>query len=194
MRRIAAVAAMTAMLGAVGLVASPASAQVGYPPGPCVDVSSSQSIGSFAVGTTFSFNITPTCAFTAGTSVAVSVNGVNTGVKTAGPGGIPISITILSPTQLSVDDPVLVPAVCGINSIVATGASAAAGGQVVTHTVLFEVVCPPAVVVAQPPTRVAFTGANILRWGAIALGMIGIGALFVSSSRKRRQRTPELVG
>ncbi len=195
MRRIAAVAAVTAMLGAVGFVASPAAAQTGYPPGPCIDVSSSQNVGVVA-GSTLNFNITPTCVFAVGSNVSVVVNNINTVVKPATDGGtVPISITILSSTQLSVEG-VLVPAICGINKIVATGPSGSAG-KVVTHTVLFELVCPPGfekkLEEKGKETKVAFTGANVLRWSAIALGCVGVGALVVSSSRKRRQRTPELV-
>lgn len=193
MRRISAVAALAAMAASLVLVAGPANAQVGYPPGPCAVLTSTQSLGAFAVGTTFSLDLTPLCVFGPGETVTVSVNGQVVGVKPAGLGGsVPIEVTILSNTQLSIDDPVLVPAVCGTNTIVATGRSDVANA-VVTHTATFEVVCAPSVVATPRPGFVAFTGANVLRWSAISLVLIGIGSAFVLSSRKRKVRTPEPV-
>ena len=34
--------------------------------------------------------------------------------------------------------------------------------------------------------RVAFTGANVLRWGLAALALIGVGVLLVLGARRRR--------
>ncbi len=210
MKRVASVAAVLAMVATavgVGLV-SPVAAQTGtgqggagqggagqgqtgYPPGQCTVINSVQNLGSFQVGGSFNQTVTPICAF-GPVSVSVTVNNVEIGSRPAAGGGVPIIINILSATQLSVGG-VNVPAVCGVNTIVLTGHSDAAGGQV-THTVTFEVICPPAAAVAQPRPRVAFTGGNILRWSAIALVLVGLGALFVTSARRRRDRTNELVG
>ena len=56
-----------------------------------------------------------------------------------------------------------------------------------TVTGHFTVVCPGAAAAAPAATgRVAFTGANILRWSMAAAALIAIGILFMLGSRRRR--------
>ncbi|HWI03871.1 MAG TPA: hypothetical protein VNT52_08615, partial [Acidimicrobiales bacterium] len=61
--------------------------------------------------------------------------------KTVNPDGtVTLTITVLSPTQLSVNP--IVPAVCGLNTITVTAPSSVANGQSVTQTVTFNLICP----------------------------------------------------
>ena len=61
------------------------------------------------------------------------------------------------------------------------------GNTVTGH---FTVVCPGAAVgpSAAGTGRVAFTGANIMRWGMAAAALIAVGILLVMGSRRRRVR------
>jgi hypothetical protein len=73
------------------------------------------------------------------------VNGTPVGTKVADANGfVRVTITVLSTLQLSVDDPVIVPAICGQNTVTATGFSNVANGNV-THTATFTLNCGPAV-------------------------------------------------
>ena len=189
MGRRSAVAAMVALVGSFLMVGS-ASAQTGYPPGPCTVTASVASLGNFNVGQTFTATLIPTCAWTSGTNVTVTVNGVAVGTKVAkADGTVTITVRITSATSMEVDDPVSVPTVCGQNTIVAGGASKVANANVV-HTTTFGVVCPAA---TTTTTRIALTGANILRMVGVAGLAVLIGTLIVSGVRKRRRRVPELV-
>jgi len=137
------VAAFASVAVVMWLVVPSASAQTGYPPGSCTPLNGSQFAGNASVGQTFTVRATPTCVFTAGAAVAVVVNGVSVpGKVAAADGSVSVTVTVVSTTQLSIDDPVLTPAFCGLNTITATGPSAVAGGQSVTQTVTFNVVCP----------------------------------------------------
>ena len=190
MGRRSAVAALVVLIGGMTVLAGSAASQTGYPPGPCAATISAANIGNFNVGQTFTVTVTPTCAFTAGTPVTVTVNGVVIGTKVASIAGtVPVTVRIVSATVMEIDDPVQVPTICGLNAITAQGASSVAQATV-THTVNFGVTCP------APATRtggIAFTGANILRMAGIAVVAIMVGSLLVTSVRKRRQRVPELV-
>jgi hypothetical protein len=178
---------LTIIGGALALAAPAASAQTGYPPGNCTTLTGSQNAGTVDVGQTFTIPVSPTCVFTPGAAVNVTVNGVNIPGKVANASGVvAVTITVVSATQLSVDDPVSVPSQCGGNTVVATGPSAAAGGSTVTQSAGFRVRCPAATANATKGT-VAFTGANIAKWSAGALVLIagGFGLLFLSRRRKR---------
>ena len=191
MRRQAlrAVTALAVLLGGIGTVLAPAAgAQTGYPPGPCTATIGSQDAGAHAVGTSFTVVLSPTCAFSAGALVNIVVNGQAIGTKAASANGtVTVNVTVASATQLVINDPVTVAGQCGTNTIVATGPSAAAGGATVTQTATFTVLCPTGVAVPTPVARgrVAFTGANVLRWGAVALVLLAVGALLVVADRRR---------
>ena len=136
-------AAFASVAVVMWLVVPSASAQTGYPPGSCTPLNGSQFAGNASVGQTFTVRATPTCVFTAGALVTVVVNGVSVpGKVAAADGSVSVTVTVVSPTQLSTDDPVLTPAFCGLNTITAAGPSAVAGGQTVTQTVTFNVICP----------------------------------------------------
>ena len=107
-------------------------------PTPCIG---SQSAGTHMVGETFIIVFTPACGFASPPPVIKTVNGVVVGSQPATNGTASVTITVVSPTTLSVDDPVLVPAVCGVNTATATGVSAT--GQPVTQTATFTVDCGP---------------------------------------------------
>ncbi|MCA1684204.1 MAG: hypothetical protein LC708_03660, partial [Actinobacteria bacterium] len=107
------------------------------PPPPCTG---SQFAGTHSVGETFTIVFTPPCAFVSPPPVTKKVNGVAVGSHPASNGTVSVTITVVDRNTLSVDDPVLVPAVCGTNTATATGASAT--GQPVTQTATFTVVCP----------------------------------------------------
>ena len=179
---------MVAIVGGLLAMAGPAAAQTTYPPGPCAATISAANIGNFNVGQTFTVTLTPTCAWTSGGAVTVTVNGTAVGTKTATAAGtVSVTIRIVSATLIEVDDPVQVANICGLNSIVAVGPSTVAQSTV-SHTVNFGSVCPA----ATKPGGIAFTGANILRMAAVAVAAIVLGSLLVTTVRKRR-RVPELV-
>ena len=182
-------AALAASLGGMLVVLVPAAgAQTGYPPGACTATVGSQDAGAHAIGSSFSVVLAPTCALSPGALVSIVVNGQAVGTKAAAANGtVTVNVTVASATQLIINDPVTVAGQCGTNTIVATGPSAAAGGATVTQTATFTVLCPTGVAVATPVSRgrVAFTGANVLRWGAVALVLLAVGALLVVADRRR---------
>jgi len=193
--------AMTALLGLLSgiviLLAPTAHAQTGYPPGACTVLAGTQSVGSITVGLRFIVQLTPTCVFTSGAAVTVVVNGVNIPSKTANASGfVLVDITAVSATQLSIDDPVLTPAVCGVNTVTARGPSTVAGGATVNQTANFTLNCVATTGATTgsttgPPTpvtgRLSLTGANMVRWGSAALALVVVGSLFVLADRRRHQ-------
>ena len=122
-------------------MAAPATAQTGYPPGPCDVLSGTQFAGNVTVGQTFTVTVAPTCLFTPGGTASVVVNGSPAFSKPVNADGtVTVTVTVLSTTQLSVNP--IVPAVCGLNTISVTAPSAVAGGQLVTQNVTFNLICP----------------------------------------------------
>jgi hypothetical protein len=80
-----------------------------------------------------------------------------------------LTITVLSPTQLSIN-PIL-PAVCGINTIAVTAPSSVAGGAPVTQTVTFNLVCP-----GQPVNiNICNAGNGGSGGGGLGIGGDGLG-------------------
>ncbi len=202
MRRTQAIAALVAMVSALlVLLAPPAPAQTaGYPPGPCTLISGTQNVGTVEIGQRFVLQLAPTCVFTAGAAVTVTVNGVNIPGKTAEASGVVlVDITVVSATQLSVDDPVLTPAICGVNTVTAQGPSPTAQGGISTQTANFTLNCPgvgttPTTAAPGGPAgpvrgRLSLTGANSPRYVAIALALMVAGSMFVVVTRRRREQT-----
>ena len=178
--------ALVALLGGtVFLLAPPASAQVGYPPGACTaTVGSSGDFGAFPVGSTATLTIRAVCTFDAGGTATVVVNGQPAGTKPIqADGTVVVTVTVLSTTELSVNP--VVRGQCGVNTVSVTGPSASAGTRV-TQTATFTVLCPGVKPAAQAVRgRVAFTGANLMRWGAVALALVALGASLVMLDRRR---------
>lgn len=182
--------AMAATVMSLGLVlgaSAPAPAQTngsGSTIGPCRPLENTIDLGSFNVGQTFTARLIPVCLFDLGASVSVAVNGQSVGTKVGDAGGgVSPKITIVSPTQLSIDDPVVVTGQCGRNTATATGPSKAAQANVAV-TGIFTVVCPAAAAVAKG--GIAFTGANVAKMAAMALALVIVGALLVRAFRRRR--------
>lgn len=150
-RRVGALSALLALAGAaLAVLAAPAEAQTGYPPPACTANASTQQLGSFNVGDTITVTLAPSCPFQPGTPVTVTVNGVTVGTKVANSSGfVVVRITVVSTSTLSVDDPVLVPVVCGQNVVTATGFSAVANASV-TQSAVFTVNCGPAATTPVP--------------------------------------------
>lgn len=196
MRRTQAMAVLVGLLGAVMLlVTPPATAQTGYPPGLCTAVVGSQNVGSVNIGQRFVLQVAPTCLFTPGTQLTVIVNGVDIPGKVAEPGGfVLVDVTVLSATELSIDDPVLTPAICGTNTVTARGASTSAQGGISTQTATFTLNCPASTGTgtgtARPATpvagRLSLTGANTMRFVAFALTLMVAGSLALVITRRRR--------
>lgn len=196
MRRkfLAALVAASAVAGATMFsLASPASAQTGSGIGTCTAVTGTQNVGNVNIGQRFLLQVAPTCVFTPGATVTVTINGVVLTKVANASGFVVVDVTVLSATQLSIDDPVLTPAVCGTNTVTASGPSTVALGGVSTQTALFTVVCPTTPVVVTPVTptqgRLSLTGANSLRFGAIALALMAVGSIAVVGTRRRRSTT-----
>jgi hypothetical protein len=205
MKRTQILAALAAVTATVFLLAPAASAQTGgYPPGDCSVLTGTVDVGTVNVGQTFVVQLAPQCVFTPGAAVTVTVNGVNIPGKVATSSGtVLVEVTVVSATQLSIDDPVLTPAFCGpnaVNTVTATGPSAAAGGRQVTQTATFRINCPGTTTggttgattgtttgPARPITgRLALTGSNLLRFLAIALALVAMGSAIVITARRRR--------
>lgn len=192
MRRTQAMAVLVGLVSGVLLlllVAPAASAQTGYPPGPCTPLTGTQDVGAVDIGQRFILQLAPTCVWTPGAPVAVTVNGVDIPGKVADARGfVLVDITVVSATQLSIDDPVLTPASCAANAVTGTGPSAVAGGATVTQTANFTLNCP-GVPTASPATpvrgRLSLTGANLLWTSAAAAALFAVGALLVVVSRRR---------
>ena len=192
MRRTQAMAVLVGLLSAVLFVVAPAaSAQTGYPPGPCTAVTGTQDVGTVNVGQRFVVQLAPTCLFTPGAAVTVTVNGVDIPGKVAEASGVVlVDVTVVSTTQLSIDDPVLTPAICGTNTITARGPSSTAQGGISNQTATFRLNCPAVPVVATPatpiPGRLSLTGANTARYLAIALALMVSGAMAMVVTQRRR--------
>ena len=192
MRRAGTLAALVAVAGALLVLAAPAaSAQTGYPPGVCTAITGTQDVGAVNVGQRFVLQLAPTCLFTPGAAITVTVNGVNIPGKVAETGGfVLVDITVVSTTQLSIDDPILVTAVCGTNTAVARGPSSTAAGGIATQTANFTVTCPTPLAsaqVAQPiQARLSLTGSNTVRLAALALTLVAAGLVAVFFTRRRR--------
>lgn len=185
-RRVPALTALMAMVGAsLLLLAPPVSAQT-YPPGPCtVLVGDSGNLASGGVGQTLTLTIRAVCVFTPGTTVNVTVNGQAAGTKPVNAdGSVTVTVNVLSTTELSINP--VVRGQCGTNSVSLNGPSSAAGTNV-TQNASFSVLCPAA---AATPVkgRVAFTGGNIFRWGAIALFLVAVGGGLVMAERRRSRK------
>ena len=193
MRRMQAMAVLVvAVVGGLLFLAAPAApAQTGYPPGLCTATTGTQNVGEVEIGQRFVVQLAPTCLFTPGAPVTVTVNGVDIPGKTAEPGGVVlVDVTVVSATQLSIDDPVLTPAFCGANAVTARGPSTTAQGGTSTQTATFTINCPPGIPgsgVANPVGgRLSLTGANSLRVGAAAVALVAAGAMLVVVTRRRR--------
>jgi hypothetical protein len=167
-------------------VAGPAQAQTTPTyQGQCNVTTGSVNAGSHNVGDSFRVTLAPTCVFTPGAAVTVTVNGQAVGTKTATANGtVSVAITVVSSTQVSIDDPVSVTAQCGSNSVVGSGPSSVANSNV-TQSASFTINCPASTATASKGT-VAFTGANIAKWSAGALVLVAAGFGLVLISRRRK--------
>ena len=188
MKRSRAMAMVLGVVAACLMVTPAASAQTGYPPGLCTTVSGEQNVGTVSIGQRFVLQIAPTCLFTPGAAVTVIVNGTEIPGKVATASGVVlVDITVVSATQLSIDDPILTPAICGTNTVTARGASATAQGGISTQTATFTLTCPARPAVATPvPGRLSLTGADTLRLVAVALALAVAGAGVLMVTRRRR--------
>lgn len=171
-----------AMIGVYGPVA-PASGQTGYGD-PCNPPTSTQNLGSLDVGATATYRLSPTpCTLNPGAALTVTVNGINIPGKVADANGtVLVTVRAVSRTQLEIDDPVNVAAVCGNNNIVVRGPSKAAANVTVNHTGTFNLVCPVA------GGTVPRTGSSTLRWVSVATVLVALGAAFLAVERRRSIR------
>ena len=159
-----------------------AGAQTGYPPGGCTTPTGSQDVGGVNVGASFTVRLQPVCLWDVGSLVALTVNGQGIGTKEADAGGgVNVAVRVVSQTMVEIDDPIQVAAQCGVNTIVGTGESA---GTPVTQTATFTILCPGGAAKAVRG-RVAFTGANLLRWGGGAAVLVAFGGLLLVTARRR---------
>ncbi len=187
-RKIATLLGTVMVAGVMSLSMPVASAQVGYPPGPCVPGNVVVDYGTRVIGETFNIRMVTKCLWDPGDTVNITVNDQPAGSKIIDAGsGVTVNVTVSSATQLSINDPILVKGGCGENKAVGVSPSSAAGGALESYTALFRVNCAAAPARASAvPGSVAFTGANILKWGGIALVLMAGGWLLVGLSRRRR--------
>jgi hypothetical protein len=152
--------------------ASPAFGQAGGSGTP-----TSQNFGTVGVGGTVAGDL---CGFKPGASETTSVNGTGNLAGTVGANGCKhFTVKINSQTSGSLDDPVNVTLQCGTNTVTTTSGGGSSSGT-------FTLTCAAATPAAAPTSTVAFTGANILRWSLAAAVLLGIGALMVWGTRRRR--------
>ena len=173
------------ILGLLLLVAAPAYAQTGYPPGPATTqpagVNATQDLGTLAVGESADREL---CGFASGSAVRLTVNGAFVLNKTADANGcVRVQFRVASETVIEVDDPIPAPAHCGANDIVATGAQT--DGAPVSQTLQFEIVCG-----SLPRASTASTGAGIARGALVGVALVGTGVLLALGSRRRKARDP----
>ena len=172
-----------AIAGFLLLVAAPAYAQTGYPPGPGTTqpsgVDATQDLGTMAVGESADREL---CGFAPGSTVRLSVNSAFVLNKTAdGNGCVRVRFKVASETVIEVDDPIPAAAHCGPNDLVAAGAQT--DGAPVTQTLLVEIVCG-----ALPRASTATTGAAIARGALVGTALVGTGVLLALGSRRRKAR------
>ena len=195
MRRTSSLAAAALAALVIALCAQPAWGQTSYPPGPCRPLSGTQSNGTLSVGQATTIVLTPVCAFEDGTPVATTLNGVALGGRSAVKGAVSVPVRVESATRLIADASTAVPAICGVNTIVASGRSAVAQA-VVTQTATFTVICPAAAAAAAAapgraspaqsgPGSVAFTGAAVLALVVVAFVVLVVGATALFGSRRQ---------
>jgi len=166
--------------------AGPALAQTtttAYVPPGC---SGTTNLGSAAPGGTITGTMAPQCRFQG--NVNMAVNGGAAGQKAPNSGGgVNVNLLVQSTTAGQLNDPVAVTLQPGTNTITATGTTIQGSTATVTGTFTVSTTATTAAGAASAPaSRVAFTGANVLRWSLAALALIGIGVLFVMGSRRRR--------
>lgn len=136
------------------------------------------------------------CGFARRSLVHVVANGVDVGDKRADFNGC-IHVRILVVTQRLglVEDPVRVELKPNDNVVVATGRNSA--GTLVTQTVSFRVQAitrgggegrGPGGGGRGSGGRMAFTGANLVRWGTVASVLFLIGAAILVADRRRARR------
>ena len=162
---------VTLMVGAAIVAFAPAAAaQTGYPSGLCPPTDTVFDAGTHNVTGTFTVRLAPVCLWTPVSEVVTPLNGQPVGPKVADAAG-----------------GVLVASRCGENNASGIGPSAAAGGAMVRSAASFRVNCDRA---AAPRSGrvgiVAFTGADVMRWGGLALGLLAVGSLLVIGTRRRR--------
>lgn len=185
-KTIGALSSLIAILGTMVLLVAPGAQAQTYPPGACTVTVGAQDAGGHLVGDTFTVTLAPVCLFAPGSQVGVVVNGVFIVNKIASAQGtINVTIKVNSQNELLIDDPVSVRGQCGTNTVVGTGTSSS--GLTLTQTGTFQVLCPTG---AATPVqgRVAFTGANIARWSAVALALVMLGSLLVIADRRRGRK------
>ncbi|HUQ62857.1 MAG TPA: LPXTG cell wall anchor domain-containing protein [Acidimicrobiales bacterium] len=129
--------------------------------------------------------LVPACAWDQGANIAVTVNGQSVGTKLPGAdGAVTVTVTVVSATELSIDDPVSAPASCGTNTVSGVGQSSVGGGAV-TGSSTFTLNCPAGA--AQTGSPLARTGATIGNWSGTAVALVVSGLGLVALSRRRRQ-------
>ena len=144
-------------------------------PGAC-PFPTSVDLGTHNIGDTFAGSVSGSNGgFTPGSVASIVLDNQAAGTKVVDARGcIDTTHQILSGPRDNVDD--VVAANCGSNQLVATQN----GHQ---GLITFRINC---VAAAAAAGRVAFTGANVLRWGLAALALIGVGVLLVLGARRRR--------
>ena len=166
------------------LVAAPAHAQTGYPPGPATTqpsgTSSTQDLGTLAVGQTTSREL---CGFAPGSTVRVTANGPFVLNTTADSNGcVQVEVKVISATSMEVNGTAAT-AACGPNEVVAAGS--ATNASPVSQTLQFEIVCGPLARASRAPT-----GAGIARAALVGAARVGSGVLVALGSRRRKTRDP----
>ena len=177
--------AFSAVAGAaVFSLAAPASGQTGYPPGLCTPTTGTQDVGTVTVGQQFVLQLAPSCVFTAGATVTVNANGVTFSAVAEPNGTVRLNVDVLSATQLSINGNI-VPARCGVNTVTATGPSSAAQGQV-SQTANFTLTCPTTGGPGTTGGTLSRTGADTVRYAAVAMALVVAGSIVVLVTRRRR--------
>ena len=180
--RMAALGAVVVLFSTIFLGLSTAQAQTGgYPPGTTTVAScvpGNVNLGTVVVGQTVTFQL---CGgFADGATVTVTVNGTTVPSKTAVNGAVTVVITVTSTTVLTVNDPTTAPAVCGTNTVAATGS-----GNPGVSTGTFNLNCSTTTTTST--SGLALTGANVVKGALIALVLIGLGVVLVVFQRRRRE-------
>ena len=192
------IAALSVVVLALALFAGPAFAQSSGYPGPTTTAAAQETVvvqeeGVLSEGQTRSFSA---CGFASGSSVAPTFDGQALPAQEADASGcVYFSVEVLSESGTRACGGVKINGAeytgqAGSNAIVSTGTGANGAARTLTNN--FSIQCGEPVSVRQRgeigPSALARTGFTALRWLAVGLALLAIGAGAIAAERRRMAR------
>jgi hypothetical protein len=180
MRKFQQLAAIVGVLviGSFGLQ-SAAGAAAGYP-----GTATTVNLGTLPVGQSFSATL---CGYASGAIVSVEINGQTESSATADSSGCVTLSGVVSDPHVSVDGGTPIAVTTGATDVI-TGAGVNSAGQTITGTATLIVAAaatPASSTTGTGSSGLAFTGADIMAMVVGGLGLIALGFLTLTFSRRR---------